>query len=250
MSVNFTAIPYPALIPGAWISSLGSSLPVPLILGIILFVIGGIALSLWLDKKRREAMQAIALQLGFSFSPDKDHGLASAYGFLDHTYNALVAIRNHIKDACANIDTELKRRYDLIPNLVETTKGYAKHERETLERVIELRNQCKANQGSPAEQALTERQLVAGLSGIFALAENYPDLKANANFLQLQTELVNTEDRIQAARRFYNGNVRNYRNKTQTFPSNIVADLFVFPPEAAEFFEVDPVQREATPARF
>ena len=165
-------------------------------------------------------------------------------------YNGLVAIRNHIKDAWANIDTELKRRYDLIPNLVETTKGYAKHERETLERVIELRNQCKANHGSPAEQAVTERQLVAGLSGIFALAESYPDLKANANFQQLQTELINTEDRIQAARRFYNGNVRDYRNKAQTFPSNIVANLFGFPPEAAEFFEVDPVQREAVPVKF
>jgi len=170
--------------------------------------------------------------------------------YLIVTYNGLVAIRNHIKDAWANIDTELKRRYDLIPNLVETTKGYAKHERETLERVIELRNQCRANLGSPAEQAVTERQLVAGLSGIFALAENYPDLKANANFQQLQTELINTEDRIQAARRFYNGNVRDYRNKTQTFPSNIVASLFGFKTEEGEFFEVDPVQREAVAVKF
>lgn len=165
-------------------------------------------------------------------------------------YNGLVSVRNHIKDAWANIDTKLKRRYDLIPNLIETTKGYAKHERETLENVIELRNRCKANNGSPAEQAVTEKQLVAGLSGIFALAENYPDLKANANFQQLQTELANTEDRIQAARRFYNGNVRDYRNKTQSFPTNIVASMFGFPPEEGEFFEVDPVQREAVQVKF
>ena len=165
-------------------------------------------------------------------------------------YNGLVALRNHIKDAWANIDTELKRRYDLIPNLVETTKGYAKHERETLEKVIELRNQCKANNGSPAQQAATEKQLVAGLNGLFAIAENYPDLKADANFQQLQQELANTEDRIQSARRFYNGNVRDYRNKAQSFPTNIIAGLFGFPPEEGEFFEVEPTQREAVKVQF
>jgi LemA protein len=161
------------------------------------------------------------------------------------TYNGLVAIRNHVRDAWANIDTELKRRYDLIPNLVETAKGYAKHERETLEQVIALRNQCRANTGSPGEQAITEKLLVSSLNGLFALVENYPDLKADRQFLALQKELVNTEDRIQAARRFYNGNVRDYRNKTQTFPANIVAGLLGFPPNAEEFFEVDPVAREA-----
>ncbi len=165
--------------------------------------------------------------------------------FLIVTYNGLVAIRNHIRDAWANIDTELKRRYDLIPNLVETTKAYAKHERETLEKVIELRNQCRANRGSPVEQATTEKRLVSSLNGLFALSEAYPNLKADTNFRQLQDELINTEDRIQAARRFYNGNVRDYRNKTQSFPSNIVANMFGFPPEAEEFFEVDPVEREA-----
>ena len=165
--------------------------------------------------------------------------------FLIVTYNGLVAIRNHIRDAWANIDTELKRRYDLIPNLVETTKAYAKHERETMEKVIELRNQCRANHGSPVEQASTEKRLVSSLNGLFALSESYPDLKADANFRQLQEELINTEDRIQAARRFYNGNVRDYRNKTQSFPSNIVAGMFGFPPDAEEFFEVDPVEREA-----
>ncbi|CAA6696865.1 MULTISPECIES: LemA family protein [unclassified Lentimonas] len=163
--------------------------------------------------------------------------------FVIVTYNGLVTIRNHIRDAWANIDTELKRRYDLIPNLVETTKGYAKHERETLEQVIALRNQCRANTGSPGEQASTEKLLVSSLNGLFALAEGYPDLKADGQFLALQKELVNTEDRIQAARRFYNGNVRDYRNKTQTFPSNIVAGMFNFPPKAEEFFEVDPMER-------
>ncbi len=170
--------------------------------------------------------------------------------YLIVAYNGLVAIRNHIRDAWANIDTELKRRYELIPNLVNTAKGYAKHESETLEKVIELRNQCKANNGSPAEQAASEQQLVKGISGIFALAENYPDLKANQNFMQLQQELVNTEDRIQAARRFYNGNVREYRNKTQSFPSNIVAGMFGFRPEAEEFFECDPIEREAVKVEF
>jgi len=169
-------------------------------------------------------------------------GLPAIY--LIGTYNGLVTIRNHIRDAWANIDTELKRRYELIPNLVETAKGYAKHERETLERVVELRNQCRANTGSPAQQSVSEQQLVKGISGIFALAESYPDLKANTNFLQLQEELVNTEDRIQAARRFYNGNVRDYRNKTQSFPSNIVAKMFSFKPEAEEFFDCEPVERQ------
>ncbi len=161
------------------------------------------------------------------------------------TYNGLVAIRNHIRDAWANIDTELKRRYDLIPNLVETTKGYAKHERETLERVITLRNQCRANTGRVVEQAATETQLVSSLNGLFALAEGYPDLKANTNFQQLQAELINTEDRIQAARRFYNGNVRDYRNKAQSFPANMVAGMLGFPPDAEDFFEVEPVERES-----
>ncbi len=170
--------------------------------------------------------------------------------YLIMTYNGLVAIRNHIRDAWANIDTELKRRYDLIPNLVETAKGYAKHESETLEKVIALRNQCRANHGSPSEQAATEKLLVSSLNGLFALAENYPDLKANANFQQLQQELVNTEDRIQSARRFYNGNVRDYRNKTQSFPSNIVAGMLGFPPLAEEFFEVDPVEREPVKVSF
>jgi LemA protein len=158
------------------------------------------------------------------------------------TYNTLVTLRNHLSEAWSNIDTELKRRYDLIPNLVETVKGYAKHERETLERVIELRNRCAADHGSVSHQAGNEKQLVAAMQRLLAVAEAYPDLKANENYHQLQQELVNTEDRIQAARRFYNGNVRDMRNKCETFPSSLVAGLFSFRPQ--EFFDVEPAVRK------
>jgi LemA protein len=163
--------------------------------------------------------------------------------FVIATYNALVALRNHISEAWSNIDTELKRRYELIPNLVATVKGYATHERETLERVIELRNQCVADHGSVSHQEGTEKKLVGAVQKMIALAEAYPDLKADQNYLQLQQELVNTEDRIQAARRFYNGNVRDYKNKCEIFPSNLIAGLFNF--KAHEFFNVDSVVREA-----
>ena len=162
--------------------------------------------------------------------------------FVIATYNTLVALRNHISEAWSNIDTELKRRYELIPNLVETVKGYAKHERETLERVVELRNQCMADHGSVHHQEGTEKQLVGAMQKMLAVAEAYPDLKADQNYLELQKELVNTEDRIQAARRFYNGNVRDYKNKCEAFPSNIIASLFGF--QQRDFFNVDPAVRE------
>ena len=158
------------------------------------------------------------------------------------TYNTLVALRNHIAEAWSNIDTELKRRYDLIPNLVETVKGYAKHERETMEKVIELRNLCAADRGSVSHQEGTERQLVGAVQKLLAVAEAYPDLKANQNFLELQHELVNTEDRLQAARRFYNGNVRDMRNQCERFPSSLVASLFHFQPQ--DFFDVEPAVRQ------
>jgi LemA protein len=164
------------------------------------------------------------------------------------TYNTLVALRNHIRDAWGNIDTELKRRYDLIPNLVATVKGYAAHEREVLDRVTQLRVQCIASQGRPSEQAVDENQLVAALQKLFVVVENYPQLKADQNFLQLQHELVNTEDRIQAARRFFNGNVRDYRNKCETFPSSLIAATFGFAPE--DYFNVDPAVREVPDAKF
>ncbi len=153
-------------------------------------------------------------------------------------YNSLVSLRNHIAESWSNVDTELKRRYDLIPNLVATVKGYAAHEREVLERVVELRNRCAANHGAVGDQARDEGQLVDALKRMFVLVEGYPQLKADQHFLRLQAELTNTENRIQAARRFYNGNVRDYRNKCETFPSNLVAQLFNFPPH--EFFSVPP----------
>ena len=158
-------------------------------------------------------------------------------------YNALIALKNYLRESWSNVDTELKRRYDLIPNLVAVVKGYAAHERATLERVTELRNRCVANNGSPAEQAVDEKQLVDSLKQLLVVVENYPQLKADQNFLKLQTELVNTEDRIQAARRFYNGNIRDYRNKCETFPSNLVANLFGFKSEG-DFFSVPPSVQE------
>ena len=164
------------------------------------------------------------------------------------TYNSLVALRNHIRDAWGNIDTELKRRYDLIPNLVATVKGYAAHEREVFDRITQLRAQCMASKGRPHEQAVDENLLVDALQRLMAVVENYPQLKADKNFLALQKELVNTEDRIQAARRFFNGNVRDYRNKCQSFPSNIIAGAFGF--ESQDFFNVPPSVREVPNADF
>jgi LemA protein len=157
------------------------------------------------------------------------------------SYNRFVSQRNLVRDAWANIDTELRRRYDLIPNLVETVKGYASHEREVFENVTKARAMATAATGSPAEQAAAEGPLVAALRQLFAVAENYPDLKANQNFLALQAELSNTEDRLQTARRFYNSNVRDYNRRVQSFPSNVVARSFGFTEE--QFFEVDEALR-------
>ncbi|MBN2181569.1 MAG: LemA family protein [Sedimentisphaerales bacterium] len=164
------------------------------------------------------------------------------------TYNTLVALRNHISDAWGNIDTELKRRYDLIPNLVATVKGYAAHEKEVFERITQLRAQCMANRGASQEQAASENELVGALKKLLAVVENYPQLKADRHFLELQRELVNTEDRIQAARRFFNGNVRDYRNKCETFPSSIIAGMFGF--EKRDYFNVAPSVREVPDADF
>jgi LemA protein len=153
------------------------------------------------------------------------------------SYNRFVSQRNLVRDAWANIDTELRRRYDLIPNLVETVKGYAAHEREVFENVTKARAMATAATGSPAEQAAAEGPLVAALRQLFAVAENYPDLKANQNFLALQAELSNTEDRLQTARRFYNSNVRDYNRRVQSFPSKVIAGWFGFKEE--QFFEVE-----------
>ena len=160
-------------------------------------------------------------------------------------YNGLVKLRNQCREAWSNVDTELKRRYDLIPNLVEVVKGYAKHEREVLAEVVRLRGVALASAGSPGSQAADENQLVQGLRQLLAVAERYPDLKADRHYLELQRELANTEDRIQAARRFFNGNVRDYRNACESFPSNIIAGMFHFQPE--EFFAVEPAVRTTVP---
>jgi LemA protein len=163
-------------------------------------------------------------------------------------YNWLVSLRNYISESWSNVDTELKRRYDLIPNLVATVRGYAAHEREVLERVTQLRERCVANHGSPAEQAQDENQLVDALKQMLVVVESYPQLKADQQFLKLQQELITTENRIQAARRFYNGNVRDYRNKCETFPSNLVAQMFGFQPQ--EFFSVPPSVKEVPDVEF
>ena len=152
-------------------------------------------------------------------------------------YNILVRLRQQCRESWSVIDTELRRRYDLIPNLVETVKGYAAHERTVLQAVTEARNRALASTGSPGSQAVDENALVATLRTLFAVSESYPQLKASENFLKLQTELANTEDRIQAARRFYNANVRDLNTRVQVFPSNIIAGMFHFSPE--EYFEIE-----------
>ena len=152
-------------------------------------------------------------------------------------YNKLVRLRQLIRESWGNVDVQLKRRYDLIPNLVNTVKGYATHEREVLEQVIEARNRAQANGGAVGAQSEDERRLVDATRHLFAIVENYPQLKSAANFQHLQQELTNTEDRIAAARRFYNANVRDYNVSRTTFPTMVVAGLGDFPP--ADYFEVD-----------
>jgi LemA protein len=160
-------------------------------------------------------------------------------------FNSLVRGRNTCTESWSNVDTELKRRYDLIPNLVETVKGYAKHEREVLEQVTQARNAAAASQGSPESQARDENVLVKNLRQLLAVAENYPDLKASKHYLDLQHELVNTEDRIQRARRFYNGNVRDYNNRVEMFPSNMIARVAHC--KQREFFEIENVMERQAP---
>ena len=159
-------------------------------------------------------------------------------------YNSLVRARQHVAEAWAQIDTELRRRYDLIPNLVEVVKGYARHEKEVLTLAIEARHKAFANtEGSPADQAGDENGMARAVARLLAVAEAYPDLRADAHFLELQHELSSTEDRIQRVRRFYNGNVRDLNTKVQAFPTNLIAGVFGF--RLAEYFEVEPAVREA-----
>jgi len=153
------------------------------------------------------------------------------------TYNVFVRLRQHCREAWATIDTELQRRYNLIPNLVATVKGYAAHERATLEAVVEARNRAVASTGSPESQAKDENELVDTLRRLLVVVEQYPDLKASEHFLALQHELANTEDRIQASRRFYNANVRDINTRIEVVPSNVIARLFAF--EREEFFQIE-----------
>jgi LemA protein len=162
------------------------------------------------------------------------------------TYNRLVGLRNQVKNAWAQIDVQLKRRYDLIPNLVETVKGYMKHERETLEAVTRARNlaQQLASSGAGA-RARVEGELSSALARLLAVVERYPDLKANQNFLALQEELTSTENKIGFSRQFYNDSVLRYNNQTQMFPSNVVASMTGF--KATEFFEVPAAEERKAP---
>lgn len=162
-------------------------------------------------------------------------------------YNGLIKLKNRTDEAWSDIDVQLKRRYDLIPNLVNTVKGYAKHERELFEKVTEARARAIGAK-NPKEQAEAENMLSGTLKSLFAVAENYPDLKANQNFLELQRELTDTEDKIQAARRFFNGNVRDFNTKIQVFPNNLVASMLGF--KRYEFFEAEGEAKESVKVEF
>ena len=168
------------------------------------------------------------------------------------TYNGLIKSKNRVDEAFSDIDVQLKRRYDLIPNLIETVKGYTKHESETLQKVTEARtvamNVHNNKDATMAQKAETENMLSNTLKSIFALSENYPDLKANQNYLQLQDELSDTENKIQASRRFYNGNVRDFNTKIQVFPTNLVAGMLKF--KDFEFFEADKTEKENVKVSF
>lgn len=166
-------------------------------------------------------------------------------------YNGLIRLKNRVEEAWSDIDVQLKRRYDLIPNLIETVKGYAAHESQTLENVVQARNSAMQAQSSNAnahDLAAAENVLSSTLKSIFALSENYPDLKANQNFLELQRELSDTENKIQASRRFYNGNVRDFNTKLQVFPTNIFAGMLGF--IAREFFEAAEAEKANVQVKF
>lgn len=162
--------------------------------------------------------------------------------FVWATYNSLVTLRIRVDEAWSDINVQLKRRLDLIPNLIETVKGYASHESSVFEKVTEARSNVIGAQGVK-DTAAAENQFEGALKSLFAVAESYPDLKADRNFLELQNELVDTEDKIQASRRFYNSGVTSLNTKIQTFPNNVIAEMFKF--TNREFFDVDELEREA-----
>lgn len=162
-------------------------------------------------------------------------------------FNGLIRLKNRVKEAFSDIDVQLKRRHDLIPNLVETVKGYATHEKELFENVTKARS-AAINAKGVEEKGKTENMLSQTLKSIFAVAENYPDLKASQNFLKLQDELSDTENKIQAARRFYNGNVRDFNTKIEIFPNNLVAGMLSF--KNFEFFQAEEKERENVAVKF
>jgi LemA protein len=165
--------------------------------------------------------------------------------FLAGNFNRFVRVRQHIRESWSDIEVEMKRRYELVPNLVETVRGYAAHERSVLERVTELRNRAVASHGSASEQSVDETALQIGMKQLFAVVEGYPQLKADAHFLALQKELANCEDRIAAARRFFNANVRDMNQLCESFPSNLVAGMFGF--ERATYFELSSEAERVVP---
>lgn len=162
-------------------------------------------------------------------------------------YNGLIRLKNRVDEAWSDIDVQLKRRYDLIPNLVSTVKGYAAHEKEVFEKVTEARARAMGA-GTAQDKAQAENMLSNTLKSLFAVAEAYPDLKANQNFLELQRELTDTEDKIQASRRFYNGNVRDFNIKIEVFPNNLIAGMLKF--AKREFFETAEEQKEPVKVEF
>lgn len=160
-------------------------------------------------------------------------------------YNRFVRLRQHLKESWSGIDVEMRRRYELIPNLVETVKGYAAHERETLEQVTRLRDRAERNHGPAASQGVDESALMLGVKQLFAVVERYPQLHADANFLALQKELSLTEDRIAAARRFFNANTREMNQLCRSFPTNLVARVFGFEP--GSYFELESEAERVVP---
>lgn len=167
--------------------------------------------------------------------------------YIVSTYNSLIGLRNNVKDQWSQIDVLLKRRADLIPNLVETVKGYAKHEKTTLDEVISARNNV-VDAKNPKDEMKANNELTQALGRLIAVAESYPDLKANTNFVQLQNDIKETEDKIAYSRQFYNDAVLVYKNKLEMFPSNIVAGMFSFKPE--EFFEIEEKEKETPKVQF
>lgn len=171
--------------------------------------------------------------------------------FVVSMYNGLILLKNRVEEAWSDIDVQLKRRYDLIPNLIEVVKGYASHEKETFEKVVQARSSAMSLQNTDDIEGKlqAENALSSTLKSIFALSENYPDLKANQNFLELQKELSDTENKIQASRRFYNGNVRDFNTKLEVFPTNMIAKQLGF--SSRKFFEIEEAtQRENVQVKF